>query len=185
MLFRTVVDGVGRIQTQAVDVEFMQPIARVVDHELAHPFGPRAVVVDCFTPRRVKALGEIVGRKVAQVVAVRSEVVVDDVQDDREAVLVRGVDEAFHGRGPAIDMGGREQIDAVIAPVALARELGHRQWLDRVDAERCDARQLSDQAIESALGRGGANVDLIDDQALDAPALPTLGTPAKGVRVDD
>src|SRR5437868_2971224 len=76
VLRRSIEDRVGRVQAKPVGMVFVQPEASVVDREFADPFTVRSVVVDGRPPRGVVALGEIVRRKVAQVIAVRPEVVV-------------------------------------------------------------------------------------------------------------
>ena len=68
--------------------------------------------------------------------------VVDDVEDDREALGVGGVDEAREVlracRRP--EWGGVE-VDAVVAPAVAAGELGERHQLDRGHAELAQARR--------------------------------------------
>src|SRR5207302_1859803 len=126
----------------------MQPVARVIEHELADPVGPRAIVVDRRAPGRVVALGEILWCEVTQVVAVGPEMVVDHVENHREATPMCRVDEALQGRRPAVDMRWREEVDAVIAPITLSGEFGDRQGLDRGDAECGEPRKLPDQTVK-------------------------------------
>src|SRR5437773_2491510 len=113
--------------------------------------------------------------------------VVDDVEEHPEAVLVSSVDEALQAIGAAVDVRWCEEIDAVVAPITLPGELGQREWLDRGDAERFEPRELPDQTVERAQRRGRADVDLVDNQALDADATvgPDLVVPVKGMGVDD
>jgi hypothetical protein len=80
-------------------------------------------------------VGEIVLAERPPVGAVRAEVVVDDVEHDAQTVAMGCVDEAAQLLGPAIGASGRPPIDAVIAPVPPAREVGDRHQLDRGDAE--------------------------------------------------
>src|SRR5262249_15120234 len=94
-LFRVVVDAVDGVEAQPVDPVLGQPEGGVVADEAPHPLAARAVVVDRLAPRRLIAVGEVVGRELAQVVAFRAEVVVDDVEDHAEAGPVGGVDEAL------------------------------------------------------------------------------------------
>ena len=56
--------------------------------------------------------------------------VVDDVQDDRDPVPVCGLDEALQSGGPAVGVMGGRDVDAVVAPTALARSLGDGHQLD-------------------------------------------------------
>ena len=76
--------------------------------------------------------------------------VVDDIEDDADAQAVGGIDEARKSSGRAVEPGGGEQIDAVVAPAELGREIGDRHHLDDGDAE---FRQMGRQ-----LGRAAAQV---------------------------
>ena len=68
--------------------------------------------------------------------------VVDDVEDDRDAVRVRAVDKAAEIVRAAVEAGRREQIDPVIAPAEAAGKIGDRHQLDAGDAERGQLGQL-------------------------------------------
>jgi hypothetical protein len=91
-------------------------------------------------------------------------VVVDDVEDHGQPARVRGVDEALQRGGAAVGVMRRGDVDAVVAPAALARSLGHRHQLDRVDAESCEARELLDRSVERARRRERAHVQLVDHE---------------------
>ena len=82
------------VEPQAVEVEFLEPVQRVVDEEFAHRAARVAVEVDRRAPRRVVLGGEELRRVGVQPVAVGTEVVVDDVEQHAEAARVRRVDEA-------------------------------------------------------------------------------------------
>ena len=153
--------------------------------ELAHPAAVRAVVVDGVAPRRLVAVGEIVLAERPPVGAVRSEVVVDDVEDDAQTVAMRVVDEAAQVLRPAIGAGRRPPIDAVIAPVPPAREVGNRHQLDRGDPEPAELGQLLDQRGKGSLGGVGADVELVDDQVVGRQTGPGFVAPWKCPRVDD
>src|SRR5947209_12677264 len=77
-----VVDALRRVEAQAVEVELLDPVARVRDEELAH--GPRvlAVEVDGLAPLGLVSVCEVVFRELAQVVPVGAEVVVNNVEYD-------------------------------------------------------------------------------------------------------
>ena len=57
-------------------------------------------------------------------------------------VRVRGIDEASEPFGAAVGAVRRGQVDAVVAPAALAGEVGDRHQLDRVDAELRELGQV-------------------------------------------
>ena len=126
-----------------------------------------------------------VGPEQRQVVPRRAEVVVDDVLHDPEPGGVAGVDEALVRRRPAVRLGDREPVDAVVAPVAGAVERVDRHQLDQVDADRAQVVELLDRGVEGALGREGADVELVDHRAGELSAGPGVvgpGEPAPGRR---
>ena len=67
---------------------------------------------------------------VVQIVPGRAEMIVDDVEHDAEAALMRRVDERAQVLRRAVAAIGREGQDAVIAPVPAADEIGDRHDLD-------------------------------------------------------
>ena len=75
-----------------------------------------------------------------------ADVVVDDVEDHREADVMGRGDEPRQTVRPAVRGLRGGDVDAVVAPPARARELGHRHQLDRGDPElrqlRAGARSL-------------------------------------------
>src|SRR5690606_32407422 len=80
-----VIDGVHGIEAQAVEVIFLDPVARVVYEELAHV---RVGEIDRIAPRRAMPRGEEFARITAQIIALRPEMVVDDIEQDREIARV-------------------------------------------------------------------------------------------------
>ena len=73
------------------------------------------VDVQARSPGRRVAVGEV-RTELAEVVPRRTEVVVDDVEDDADAPGVAGVDQALEPVGPAVGVVRRAQVDAVVAP---------------------------------------------------------------------
>ncbi len=84
---------VAGIQTQSVGVIFVHPMQRVFDEELAHGFAVLAIEVHACAPRCVVALGREVRAVPVDAGAIGTEVVIDDVENDGEAMGVSGVDE--------------------------------------------------------------------------------------------
>ena len=87
-----------------------------------------------------------------QVVAARTEVVVDDVLHHGEAAGVAGVDEALVGVGAAVALVDRVPEHAVVAPVVVAVERVDREQFDEVDAEldRWSSRRSPSRACPRA-----------------------------------
>src|SRR4051812_35448190 len=88
---RRVDDRVNRVQSQPVDVIIAQPHERVIAKETADFVAIRPVEVERISPRRVMARGKV-RTEHGQVIATRSEMVVDDIEQYGEPALVAGVD---------------------------------------------------------------------------------------------
>ena len=105
--------------------------------------------------------------------------VVDDVEDHRDAERVRAIDEAAEIVRATVEPGRREQIDPVIAPAEAAREIGDRHQLDAGDAECGEFRQFARGRLPAPLRGEGADMHLVDDQLLARAAAPALVGPAE------
>ena len=77
------------------------------------------------------------------------------------------------------------QADAVVAPVTLAREIGHRHQLDRRSRPGPAAPAAAPSARERAFGRERADVQLVDDQIVGAAAARNVVGPREGRGIDD
>ena len=84
--------------------------------------------------------------ELAEVVPLGAEVVVDDVQEDRQALGVAGVHQPLQAVRPAVAVLRRVGEHAVVAPVARARELADRHDLDGRDAQLAEVAQPGDDA---------------------------------------
>ena len=91
--------------------------------------------------------------------------VVDDVEDDGEAALVRGVDEAPEIIGLAVKAIRREEIDPVVSLSECTREFVHRHDLDARDPGVGQGIEMIDRGSERTFAREGADVNLGDDLA--------------------
>ena len=85
-------DGVDGVETQAVEVELLQPHPRVVEHEVADRVATVPVEVDGGAPRGRVPVVEV-SAELGQVVPLRAEVVVDDVEEDREPRGMASIDQ--------------------------------------------------------------------------------------------
>ena len=94
-----------------------------------------------------------------------------------------GVDEAAQAVGAAVGALRREPVDAVVAPVARAGEAGDGQDLDGGDAEIDEPIERADGGVERALGREGADVELVEDEVAHAPRAARV-LPGEGARID-
>src|SRR5688500_3547883 len=94
MLWRLVGDLVRGIEAEAVDVKILHPIDRVAEKNLSHRPGPFAVHIEARAPRRLVSLCREIRAEKGEVVSIRAEVVINDVEDDRDSMRVRGVDQS-------------------------------------------------------------------------------------------
>src|ERR1700744_2525973 len=112
------------------------------------PHGSRMLTVEIET---LAPGSDVVGvrqkaRIVVREIANGSDMVVNRIEDDRQASTMTVVDERTHLVGSPVGMIGREQEDPVVAPVSLTRALGDRHDFDRGNAQL-------DQVIEMLTGR--------------------------------
>ncbi len=185
VLVRVVRDALRGVEAEAVEVELLDPVARVREEELADGRGVPAVEVDGGAPLGLVPFGEVVLRELREVVAVRPEVVVDHVEDDGDVLLMSFVDEAAQVVGLAVEPRRREEADAVVAPAEATREIGHRHQLDARHAQARKLFQLRRRRRERPFAREGADVQLVDDLPLERRALPLRVGPAERRRVYD
>ncbi len=86
-------DLVDRVEPEPVEVEFLQPVERVLDEEAPH----RVLLVgDRRTPRRVPLGVEEVPGVETEIIPVGTEMIVDDIEQHHQPVAVRGIDEGLH-----------------------------------------------------------------------------------------
>ena len=182
---RVVADGVDGVEAQAVEMELLQPVERVVDEEVAHDLAARGVEVDRRAPRRGVARVEEGRRIGVQVVALRAEVVVDDVEQHHEAARVRLLHQHLEVLGAAVGGVRREGQHAVVAPVAPAGEVGHRHQLEGGDAEFGEVVEAAADAVIVAAAGEAAGVQFVDHRLFPAPPAPGVVAPGEGLRVDD
>ena len=134
VLFR---NGTDSVETQAVEAVFPEPEYGVLDEEITH-FRPAEV--DGRAPRCVQIVAEELSGKDMNVGAVRTEMVVHDVEEHRDPEAMRGVNERLQLLGRAVGAVRRIGQHAVIAPVVAAGKVCDRHQLDRVDAEALQFR---------------------------------------------
>ncbi len=109
--------------------------------------------------------------------------VVDDVEDHEQARRVGGVDEAGEALRAAVARLRRRDVDAVVAPPPASGELADGHELDRRDAELAQLGEVLDRRVEGPLLRERADVELVEDEVLEAHVRPRRG-PREGPRVE-
>src|SRR4051812_12749391 len=177
-------DGVNRIEPKAVELKFLKPIKRVMHDEIAHRTAARAIIVDRRAPWRVMPLGKEIRGHRGQVITLRAEVVVDDIEQDREAARMAGFDKGLQIVRPAVAGSGRIKLDAVIAPVAPAGERADRHQLDRGHTQIAQIVEPAESPREIAARRKGAEMEFVYDEFLPGTAVPAGVVPAIGRSID-
>src|SRR3546814_18499522 len=109
-----------------------------------------------------------------QVIAVRSEVVVDDIDEDHQAERVRRVDQLLEFIRRAVGRVRRIRQHPVVAPVARTREVIEWHQFDSGDAELDERRQTLDHAQETA---AGTDMQFVQPGFVPWPSPPVRGWP--------
>ncbi len=123
-----------RVDTQPVDVEFVEQVERVGDQEVAHLVAPEVEHVRAplgmFAAPGIGVLVQRSAVEPAEAPLVTREVRRHPVDDHADAALVQRIDEARQPARIAEASGRRVVPRHLIAPRATERMLGHRQQLD-------------------------------------------------------
>ena len=93
------------------------------------------------------------------------------------------IDETAEIVGRAVQMTGRKQVDAVISPAEATGEFRDRHHLDRRDAQIRQRRQVIHGGAPRALGREGADVQLVKHLPFETNAWPRLIGPCERRRI--
>ena len=105
--------------------------------------------------------------------------IVDHVQNHRHTGTVTGIDQHFELIRSAVRVLDGVRIDAVVAPVTVARELGNRHDFNRTDAKLFQIAQSFDCRRKRPFRRERTHVQFIDHHLLQAHAAPVIILPIK------
>ena len=175
--------GVHRVQSQPVDVVVREPHVRVIQDVAAHLVGPGPVQVHCGAPG-IGGIVAQVGAELGQIIARRSEVVVDHVLDHAQPPRVAGVDESLVGRRAAVGLVHREPQHPVVPPAPRSVEGACRQQFDEVHAEIDEMVQLLARRVQRAALRERPDVQFVDHRAGELPPGPGAVAPDVPSRVE-
>src|ERR1700754_3835311 len=155
-----------------------QPEPRILQDIIANAIRPGIIEVQSLPPRGLVFIRKV-GTKLTGIIAFRSEMIIDHIDDDRNAFPVRCIDETLEAGDTAIGVLYGEGIDAVIAPVAVTWEL--RQWheLDRIDAQLHEVIEPLYDPFKVVRGREGAGMQFVDDLVAERDAFPVAVRPGK------
>ena len=185
MIFRSIENCLRRVEPQPVEMILVDPIARIGDEEFARRPGIGTVEIDGLTPFVVVAIGEISRGEQFEIVSVRAEMVVDDVEDDGDPESMGAVDEAAKIHRSAVEPGRCEEVDAVISPTEPAWEFRHGHNFEAGDTELRESRQFTRSGFPASIRREGADMHLVDDELLARPPAPRTVGPSEVSRIDD
>ena len=178
-------DGVDRVEAQPIDVELLEPIERVVNDEIANDLRPRPVVVDGVSPGRLVAIREELWRVGRQVIPFGAEVIVDDVEEDGQAVRMGGIDQATQIVRRAVRRIGREQVDSVVTPVPTSGKIRDRHEFDHRHAEGGKVAEFPDDGFERSLRGERADMQLVEHGLGPGTRPPARIRPSEAGRVYD
>src|SRR5260370_10763175 len=117
------------VEPQRIDMELSNPLQRVFDEIAANVITLRAIEIDRLAPRSPIQIGKIRG-KILQIIPLRTQMVVNDVEHYRSSFLVASVYESLQGRGASVRVLHYERVDAVITPVAVTGKLPYPHNFD-------------------------------------------------------
>src|SRR5690606_1337422 len=120
----------------------------------------------------------------AEIVSVRAEMVENDVQQDHEPALMRGIYQSLEHLGPAISHMRCIKEHTVIPPAPIAGELRHRHQLERRNPEVHKINKLLSNTIKGAFLRKCPGMDLVNNSLVPGPSRPFRSPPFIGMRVD-
>ena len=161
-------NAMDRIEPQAVEAIVLEPVQA---HSRSRRRGPRHPVVDGLSPGRARRHEEV-GRVAGQIISLRAEMVVDDVEKHHQAAQMRFINQRLEVFRPSVAAVRRIEQHAVIAPIAPPGEIGDRHQLDRGQAGLDHMVELLDRAAKAAGRRERAHMQLEQHGIVPRPAAP-------------
>src|SRR5208282_5315768 len=118
-------------------------------------------------------------------VSYRTDMVVDDVEDDGDPQSVGAVDEAAEINRLSVETSWREKINAIISPTEPAREFRHGHDFEAGYTELGERWKFAQGSIPASLRGKCADMHLVDDEVLARDPAPRLVGPSEIPRIDD
>src|SRR4030095_13643795 len=103
--------------------------------------------------------------------------VVDDVENDRQADSVTGVDQSLQPWWAAVGILHGKWIDAVVAPISVAGKLPDRHDFHGGDTEIFELLKIANDRVEGAFFGVHADMKLIDDDVMQRETVPAIVFP--------
>src|SRR5262245_34793740 len=116
MFRRVVEDLLSRIEAQAIEVKLFNPVAGIRHEKFAH--GPAVVAfeVDRLAPFVLVAVCEVRGGELLKIIPIGPEMVVDDVEKNSQAQMMRAINKGSEVIRRAVQMRWSKQIDSIVSP---------------------------------------------------------------------
>src|SRR5579872_6710520 len=165
-------------------MKLFQPIQGALNEKMPNVIAVATVKVQRRAPGSAIEIREI-WPVLVEVISLGAEVVVNHVEANRELLRMRGVDQPLQIARSSVTVLHGKRKDAVVSPVACARELRNRHYLNRCNAEISQPIEMRNQCRERAFWRVGANVQLVNYSVAQRDTLPCLIGPWKRARIDD
>jgi len=130
------------------------------------------------------AVGEKITSDRRQIITFWAEVVVDDVEKDRETAPVARLNEALEIVWPTVCRSGGVKEHTVIAPITASWKCGDRHQLDRCRPELGNVVKMMYCSSKVAGFGEGADVKLVQHDLFPAAASPAEIAPVIRSRID-
>src|SRR5205823_13869636 len=103
-------------------MKFLNPIASISDEKLADWSAVFPIEIDRVSPFVFFIATQIIVRKRTEIISVRPEMIVDDVQNDAESKRMCAIDEGAQSLRCSVKTSRREKIDAIVTPAKTRSE---------------------------------------------------------------
>jgi hypothetical protein len=178
-------DSVDGIDPETIHMIFGHPVKSILNDESPDLITPRPIKVDSRTPWRLVAVSKI-RCVITEIVSLRSQMVVNDVEKDGQAVPVAGISEILQPVRSAITVLRGVKRNAIIPPVPFPGELRHGHQLDgRYPEILFEIVKKGDDPFERSFLRERPGVDLIENDLSRRDPSPVLIFPLKQIWIDD
>ena len=181
---RVVNNRVHRIETEAVEMIFGQPVERIVDEEVSDgsTFGP--IEINAISPWSTVSISKELWRVRPKIISFRAQVVVHDVEENHDSMLMGALNQFFEIFGSAVNTIGSEWEDAVVAPIALAGEVSNGHQLHGSDSQIHEIVESLPHRGKRPGWRESSDMQFIDDRLFPWAPTPGLIAPIEGKRID-
>src|SRR5205823_14723310 len=136
-------------------------ISSIREEIFEHGLGLLTIEIDCLTPICFIAAAEVMRREGAEIVARRSEVIVNDVGYYSNSDSVRSIDESPEVVRTPIQPSGGEQVHAIVTPSPTSRKIRHGQNFQNSDAYCGKFGQFRRSRVPRAFPSESTNVHLV------------------------